>query len=71
MPSQSDAQRIAELESRLEFQDEAIAQLNDALVVQQQKFFELDKKLAMLVGRLQENNFELVDAQDEPPPPHY
>lgn len=65
------AQRITELETRLEFQDETVAKLNDALVVQQQKYFELEKKLTLLIARLQENNFELMDAQDEPPPPHY
>ena len=71
MSANSDSDRITELESRLEFQDETIAQLNDALVMQQQSYFELEKKLSLLVNRLQENDFEIGDAKDEPPPPHY
>ena len=71
MSANSDSDRITELESRLEFQDETITQLNDALVVQQQRYFELEKKLSLLVNRLQEDDFELADAKEEPPPPHY
>ncbi len=37
--------RITELESRLEFTDDTIARLNDALVVQQQRYFEMERRL--------------------------
>ena len=39
--------RISELESRLEFQDETIQKLNDALVQLQNKLFDQD---ALMVG---------------------
>lgn len=71
MNNSSDHDRISELESRLEFMDDTIARLNDALVIQQQRFFELNKKLDLLLARLQEKNVELMDPKDEPPPPHY
>ena len=71
MNTPSDHDRITELESRLEFVDDTIARLNDALVIQQQRYFELNKKFSLLVERLQEKNIDLMDAKDEPPPPHY
>ena len=71
MNEPSDHDRISDLESRLEFVDDTIARLNDALVIQQQRYFELNKKFNLLVTRLQERNIELMDPKDEPPPPHY
>ena len=65
------AARITELELRLEFQDETIAQLNDALVVQQQKFFELDRTVTLLIGQVREKLIGTEDPAQEPPPPHY
>ncbi len=66
--------RISELESRLEFQDETIQKLNDALVQLQNKLFDQEKRLSHLGKRLQ----VLVGTHDgadpnqvEPPPPHY
>ncbi len=68
--------RISALEARLEFQDETIAALNEALVVQQQRYFELDRAFKLLTRRLREQNiaessYVTLDAKDEPPPPHY
>jgi len=63
--------RLTELESRLEFQDETIAQLNDALVSQQQRVLELHKTLSLLIRSMRENDFEPGTPEDEPPPPHY
>ena len=71
MNNPSDDNRISELESRLEFIDDTISRLNEALVIQQQRYFELDKKFSLLVARLQEKNIDLMDPKDEPPPPHY
>jgi SlyX protein len=63
--------RITELETRLEFQDDTITRLNDALVVQQQRYFELERKLMVLIKRLQSDDTEMADPAEEPPPPHY
>ena len=71
MNQSPESDRIAELESRLEFVDDTITRLNEALVVQQQRYFELDNKLTLLIARLQEKSFDLMDPKDEPPPPHY
>ena len=50
--------RISALEARLEFQDETIAALNEALVVQQQRYFELDRAFKLLTRRLREQKPE-------------
>ena len=68
--------RISALEARLEFQDETIAALNEALVVQQKRYFELDRAFKLLTKQLREHNAAqgdafALDAKDEPPPPHY
>ena len=64
--------RIIELEARLEFQDETIARLNDELVAQQQRVFELGKVLALLQNQIQDSQIDAqIDPEDEPPPPHY
>ena len=67
--------RIAELETRLEFQDETLARLNDELVLQQQRVFQLDKTLKLLINQLQEKSLHIdhsiADPEDETPPPHY
>ena len=66
--------RISELESRLEFQDETIQKLNDALVQLQNKSFDQEKRLSHLGQRLQvlAGNHDGADPnQVEPPPPHY
>ncbi len=65
------AERIADLEARLEFQDETIARLNDELVVHQQRYFELNKKVAYLTDQLENKAADMADPKDEPPPPHY
>ena len=64
-------ERITELEARLEFQDETISQLNDALVVQQQKFFELEKTVRLLITQMNDRLPAQNDPNNEPPPPHY
>ena len=69
MNSDSLATRITELETRLEFQDETIARLNDALVVQQQKYFDLDRTMKLLIERMNDKPIDAGDPRDEPPPP--
>ena len=66
--------RISELESRLEFQDETIQKLNDALVQLQNKLFDQEKRLSHLGQRLQVlvGNHDGADPnQVEQLPPHY
>ncbi|MDA8702796.1 SlyX family protein [Pseudomonadales bacterium] len=66
-------QRIAELETRLEFQDETITELNDEMVLLQKRLYHQEKRLKMLSEKLQSQGQEEEGAepQIEPPPPHY
>ncbi|NCF34747.1 MAG: hypothetical protein GWP50_14405 [Proteobacteria bacterium] len=64
------ANRISELETRLEFQDETLAKLNDALVAQQKRLDELEKRQQQLIPHLISAQ-EKDDPTIEPPPPHY
>ena len=65
-----DSQRISELESRLEFQDETITRLNDALVAQQNRLDQLEKRQQQLIEHLKSAQAK-DDPPKEPPPPHY
>lgn len=65
-----DAQRINEMETRLEFQDETVARLNDALVAQQKRLDELEKRQQQLIEHLKSGQSK-DDPANEPPPPHY
>ena len=65
-----DSQRISELESRLEFQDETITRLNDALVAQQNRLDQLEKRQQQLIEHLNSAQAK-DDPAKEPPPPHY
>lgn len=66
-------QRIAELETRLEFQDETITELNDEMVLLQKRLYTQEKSLKMLTEKLQAQiqEEEGAEPQIEPPPPHY
>ena len=66
-------QRIAELETRLEFQDETISELNDEMVLLQKRLYVQEKSLKLLTERLQSQGQgdEGAEPQIEPPPPHY
>jgi SlyX protein len=66
--------RMTELETRLEFQDETIARLNDELVAQQQDITRLTKTMALMIDQFSKQGFDvldMMDEKDEPPPPHY
>ncbi len=66
------AARVVELETRLAFQEEALQQLNDALLRQQQTLDRLTNDLAALTERLCGLGPSPVGRrEDEPPPPHY
>lgn len=67
-----DADRIEQLETKLAFQEDTLAALNDALIGQQTRLDHVETMLKLLVERLREQ----VERQppgnaDEPPPPHY
>ena len=64
-------QRVVELESRLAFQDDTIAALNDELVEQQRLIERMQVQMKELARRLEEgaNQFDL--AEGDAPPPHY
>lgn len=62
--------RIDDLESRVEFQEDTIAGLNEALVQQQARLDLLEKLLQSLIERINESS-EAADTVPEPPPPHY
>ncbi len=69
-PGADAAERLAELESRLEFQDETLSKLNDELVLHQQRISELEKKVALMMERWPRGQLD-HDPAEEPPPPHY
>lgn len=63
--------RIDELETRLTFQDDTIATLNEALVMQQQRIAQLEKLVGLVVERIRESEPEMDLPGEEDPPPHY
>lgn len=62
--------RIAELETRLAFQDDTIQTLNDVLVEQQRVVDRLQAQLGLLARR-QDDLQGRIEMEDEAPPPHY
>ncbi|SIQ35961.1 SlyX protein [Aquipseudomonas alcaligenes] len=63
--------RVVELESRLAFQDDTIATLNDVVVEQQKVIERLQLQIAVLARRQEEMAGQFGIAEDEAPPPHY
>ncbi|MHC5351868.1 SlyX family protein [Metapseudomonas furukawaii] len=63
--------RIADLESRLAFQDDTIQALNDVLVEQQRMVERLQLQVAALAKRQEELLGQFGPVDDEAPPPHY
>ncbi|WP_342243211.1 SlyX family protein [Pseudomonas sp. OTU5201] len=63
--------RIADLESRLAFQDDTIQTLNDVLVEQQKVVDRLQLQVAALAKRQEELLGQYGSSEDEAPPPHY
>ena len=63
--------RLAELESRLAFQEHTLENLNQVVTRQDREILELKKQLAGLTSRLKE--FENVTTAADPAeiPPHY
>ncbi len=64
--------RLVELETRLAFQEQALAELSDALAasrIETQRYADLLRR-ALEDLRLSRGD-GLADPADEPPPPHY
>ena len=63
--------RLADLESRLAFQDDTIQALNDVVVGQQRAIERLQLQIEALLRRQEELQSQFGIAEDEAPPPHY
>ncbi|MFG0379980.1 SlyX family protein [Pseudomonas sp. zbq_18] len=64
-------QRVVELESRLAFQDDTIAALNDELVEQQRLIERMQVQMKELARRLEEGANQFGLAEGDALPPHY
>lgn len=64
-------ERVVDLESRLAFQDDTIAALNDVLVEQQRLIERMQLQIAELARRLEEGVRAFGEPGEETPPPHY
>lgn len=65
-------EKIIELETKLAFQEQLLAELNDAMTSQQKQLVILQRDYQQLLTRF--NDYlenQPVAPQDEPPPPHY
>jgi len=66
------AERLAELEARLAFQEQALEQLSDALATARAEVDRLTRRLMRAEAQLKDQAPGAVGAAaDEPPPPHY
>ncbi|MFN3841726.1 MAG: SlyX family protein [Rehaibacterium terrae] len=65
-------QRLVELESRLAFQEHALAELSDALAAARAEASDNARRLEMALADLKQlRTFLYPDPASEPPPPHY
>ena len=64
-------QRVADLESRLAFQDDAMQTLSDVVYEQERHIGRLQLQMQALLRRLEELQGQVGVADDEAPPPHY
>jgi SlyX protein len=65
-------QRLAELETRVMFQEQTIQELNEVVTRQQAQIDRLEKELQTLKSRLSGlESSPVIPAEEEKPPPHY
>jgi SlyX protein len=66
-------QRVVELETRLAFQEQALAELSDALAATRLEAARDAELLRRAMEALQQSSRDgfYADPADEPPPPHY
>ncbi|MBD94971.1 MAG: hypothetical protein CL482_12040 [Acidobacteria bacterium] len=67
----TDSTRIETLETHLAFQDEAIRQLNDALVAQQGRIDQMQAELERLVATVRDGANDTRSTPADEVPPHY
>jgi uncharacterized coiled-coil protein SlyX len=67
----TDSTRIDTLETHLAFQDEAIRQLNDALVAQQGRIDQMQAELERLVATVRNGAHDTRSPPADEVPPHY
>ncbi len=64
--------RIAELESKLAFQEITISDLNQELVTQQSRVERMQQQLKALFQQIESmKDSNIARPEDETPPPHY
>ena len=66
----SHAQRLAELETRVAFQEHALMELSDALAESRRETTRSDERLQRALADLK-HSVQYADPGSEPPPPHY
>jgi SlyX protein len=72
MPAPDLEQRLIELESRLAFQEHALAELSDALAASRSETARNADLLRRAIDDLKQSRGEFfADPSSEPPPPHY
>lgn len=72
MPAPDLEQRLIELESRLAFQEHALAELSDALAASRSETARNAELLRRAIDDLKQSRGEFfADPSSEPPPPHY
>lgn len=63
--------RVADLESRLAFQDDALQTLSDVVYEQERVIERLRMQMQALLKRLEDLQGQVGVADDDAPPPHY
>ncbi|MCP8464239.1 SlyX family protein [Pseudomonas sp. ZM23] len=63
--------RMADLESRLAFQDDALQTLSDVVYEQERVIERLRLQMQALIKRLEDLQGQVGVSEDEAPPPHY
>lgn len=64
-------ERVADLESRLAFQDDALQTLSDVVYEQERLIERLRLQMQVLLRRLEDLQGQVGITEDEAPPPHY
>lgn len=66
------AHQLVELESRIAFQDDTIAALNEEILEHQKRIERLQRQVLMLAEKLtRDHDSGILRTDEEPPPPHY